>query len=58
MNPFALGLILLGVTLQIAAIAMFAILSEALQLLPLILAVSVGSALELTGLLMLIRDRQ
>lgn len=58
MNPFALGLILLGVTLQIAGIAMFAILSESLQLLPLILAVSVGSALELTGLLMLIRDRQ
>lgn len=58
MNPFAIGLILLGVTLQIAAIVLFAILSESLQLLPLVITISVGSAVELAGVLMLARDRQ
>lgn len=58
MNPVAIALILLGVTLQIAAIVLFAIRSESLQLLPLIATVSVGSALELTGVLLVVRERQ
>lgn len=58
MNPVAIGLILLGVVLQIAAIVLFAILSESLQLLPLIIMISVGSAIELAGVLRIVRDRQ
>lgn len=58
MNPAAISLILLGATLQIAAIVLFAVLSESLQLVPLIATVSVGSALELCGVLLLVRARQ
>lgn len=57
MNPVAFGLILLGSLVQILGVVFFAVLGEDVQMLPLIVAVSLGSAVEAAGVLMIIRRR-
>lgn len=58
MSPLALGLILLGSATQILGIVYFAVLAETFQALPMFVAISVGSAIEAAGVLIMIRQRQ
>lgn len=57
MSPLAVGLILLGLAIQILGLVYFAVIAERFQVLPIFVAISVGSAIEAAGVLTILRQR-